>query len=133
MRRLTIGLFLSVWLFSGCASYEGRYSPDCMALAGSTVELANGRFEWDRFTDEVRLDDDGNAIDQFPDYPKRGTFRRDGQALIMNFESGAPAETMYLHSDQGQYFLLSSEQFESLGKDGKPERCALKLGGYQPN
>ena len=53
--------------FCGCVSSEGRYSPDCIAFAGDTIELADGRFEWDKFTDQVRMDDNGKVtIDNRP-------------------------------------------------------------------
>jgi hypothetical protein len=59
-------------LLSACVSHEGTYSPGCIAYVGSNITLSDGQFVWEKFTDEVVVNDDGEIVDQFPGYPLRG-------------------------------------------------------------
>lgn len=122
-----VGVLCGAALLTACAPYEGRYVPDCTAYAGSIVELQDSAFVIERFTDQVRIDDSGNRIDAYPDYPKHGTFRKEGRALYMESESGEPMPTMYLHRDGESYRLLTVQEQEAWERSGEFARCALTL------
>lgn len=119
---------LTILLLAGCASHEGKYSPNCVAYAGSTVSLDGETFVWDRFTDQVRVDDNGNIIDGFPDYPKRGSYRIDGQTVYMESDSGQSMDNMYLHQSDATYLLLTAEENMSWQQTGEYGDCVLTLG-----
>jgi hypothetical protein len=120
-------------LLVGCKSYEGIYSPACVAFAGSTIELSDGRFVWEKFTDSVVVDDAGKAVDQFPGYPMHGSYRIDERTVHMEADSGESIADMYLHRHDGRYFLLTAEQLEALESGGNLAECALALGGNTKN
>lgn len=132
MNPPVIATALIAALLFGCVSYEGTYSPDCIAYAGSNVELSGGQFVWEKFTDQVIVDHDGNVVNQFPGYPMRGTYRIDGQAVYMESATGESMENMYLHRRDDRYYLLTAGQFEALEKTGEHADCALMLRG-NPN
>ena len=113
---------------SGCVAHEGTYSPDCIAYAGSNISLSDGQFIWEKFTDEVVVDDDGEIVNQFPSYPMQGNYRIDGQTLYMESDDGESMEEMYLHRRENRQYLLTAEQFEAWEKTGKYADCALMLG-----
>ncbi len=131
MRR--IALLLAAFALAGCTDYEGSYLPGCIAFAGSKVTLADGRFTWEKFTDEVIIGDDGNVVDQFPDYPKHGSYRIDGETLYLEPDSGESLQNMHLvrHSDRA--YLLTAQQFGTWEKTGKHDKCALTRGGDAGN
>jgi len=114
-------------LLFGCAPHEGTYSPDCAAFEGSNIQLNDGRFVWEKFTDAIKVDDDGNVVNQFPGYPLRGTYRIAGETVHMQVESGAAIEPMYLHTDGARQYLLTAEQWQAQKATGKYSGCALLL------
>lgn len=120
-----IALFAA--LLSGCVSHDGTYSPGCIAYAGSKITLSNGEFVWEKFTDEVVVNDAGETVDRFPGYPLRGTYRIYGQRVLMESSDGEAMEDMYLHRQGDNAYLYTSEQFEHLKSSGEPAECALKL------
>lgn len=122
-------LFTLAALVSGCVSYEGTYSPDCIAFQGSNVQLRNGRFVWEKFTDQVLVDDQGNVINQFPGYPKQGSYRIEDQIVHLETDGGERMESMYLHERDNHFYLLTQAQFEAWENTGKEADCPLMLGG----
>ncbi len=112
-------------LLSACAPHAGRYVPDCTAFAGSVVSLDGSSFVWERFTDEVRVDESGNKIDPYPDYPKHGTYRKEGSALYLETNIGDPVATLYLHKDAESYRLLTVEEHNAWERSGEYARCVL--------
>ena len=116
-------------MVSGCVSHEGTYSPDCIAYAGSNISLSDGQFVWEKFTDEVIVDDDGEIVNQFPGYPMRGSYRIEGQTVYMESVAGESIEKMYLHRRDNRQYLLSAEQFEAWENTGMYADCALMLDG----
>ena len=118
-------------LLCACASIEGGYSPDCIAFAGNTIDLTRGRFEWDRFTDEVRVDDDGSVIDAFPDYPKQGRYRVDGDRVLMTSDAGEALAVLHVVRSADRTYLYTEDQYAAWRKDGSPARCPLVLGGFR--
>lgn len=119
-------------LLTGCANGpEGVFSPACIAHAGDRIEFGGehgkGRFEWDRFTDAVSVDRDGNRIDPFPDYPKTGSFEIDGEKVSLEADDGSTLAERYLLDYRGRTWLLSYEQNEAVLDGEAMPNCALVL------
>ena len=130
--RLVLTVLLAVSL-PGCAAHEGTYSPDCIAHEGSNVSISNGQFVWEKFTDSVVVDDAGNVVNQFPVYPKQGTYRIEGQTLYLEATSGEPMANMYLQQRNDRHYLLTAAQFEAWQETGADDACVLVLGGRRDN
>ena len=126
--RIILCTLTAILLF-GCVSHEGTYLPDCIAYAGSNIILDDGQFIWEKFTDSVVVDEDGEIVNQFPGYPMRGSYRIDGQTLYMKSAAGETMDKMYLHRRDSRQYLLTAEQFEAWETTGKHADCALMLDG----
>jgi hypothetical protein len=124
--RMTVTV-LSALSLSACASHTGRYAPACIAYSGSHVTLNGDSFLWERFTDQVRVDDEGNVLEPYPDFPKRGSYSIDGQTLVMRSEGGATMDNMYLHRANGGYLLLTADDQHRWEKTGQYADCVLTL------
>ena len=131
LRIITTALIVSVAF--GCATHEGTYSPGCIAYAGSTIRLGEGRFTWEKFTDEVAVDDDGAVINPFPGYPLHGSYRIGGQTIYMESDAGEVMDNLYLHELGRRYYLLTSKQRDAAEETGNFDECALILGGTTDN
>ena len=116
-------------LLAACVSHEGKYSPACVAYTGSNIELRSGQFVWEKFTDSVVVDDNGEIVNQFPGYPMQGRYRIDGQAVLMESAAGESLATMYLHQQDHRDYLLTAEQHEAWESGSTSAECALVLGG----
>ncbi len=116
-------------MLAGCVSHEGTYSPACIAYEGSKIRLNNGQFVWEKFTDSVVVDNNGQVVNQFPGYPMRGAYRIDGQTVYMDTAAGESVENMFLHRHDDHYYLLTAEQFAAWETTGEYAECALMLGG----
>jgi hypothetical protein len=116
-------------MLAACVSHEGTYSPDCIAYEGSNIELNDGRFVWEKFTDMVILDADGQVINQFPGFPMEGRYRVEGHTVRMASASGEPLANMYLHRIDGRQYLLTAGQSEAWEQTGQHANCPLVLGG----
>jgi hypothetical protein len=127
MKPHLIATALLAALLCGCASHEGTYSPGCIAYAGSTVTLSDGQFVWEKFTDEVVVDDDGEIVNQFPGYPLRGSYRIDGQSVYMHSDTGEPMRKMYLHRHDAHNYLLTADELAKWEKTGDYADCTLQL------
>ena len=127
--RLVVTALISILLF-GCKSYVGTYSPSCVAFSGNKISLNKGEFVWEKFTDMVVLDDDGNSINQFPGYPMQGIYRVEGQTVIMQSAAGEALHNMYLQKNNESLHLLTEDELKSLGKTGEYPYCSLVLGGF---
>ena len=126
LRNYATGIMLFV--FAGCASHQGEYAPDCMAFAGDTVSLAGDEFVWQRFTDQVKVDANGDVIDPYPDYPKRGRYSLEGDIVRLRTESGEDMDNLYLRRIDGSYRLLTAEQNGDWERTGRYDQCVLTLG-----
>lgn len=126
--RLLVSLFAAV--LPACATHDGTYAPDCIAYAGDRIKLQNGRFTWDKFTDQVRISDAGETVDPHPDYPVRGRYLLDGERMTFVPETDVDLPQRYLVERGHQYYLLTSEQFEALRDSGDLANCALILGEH---
>lgn len=131
LRNITTALIVS--LSFGCATHEGIYSPGCIAYAGSTISLSEGQFTWEKFTDEVSVDDDGAVTNPFPGYPLHGSYRIDGQTVYMESNAGEVLDNLYLREYSRRYYLLTSKQRDAAEESGNFDECALTLGGTSDN
>jgi hypothetical protein len=120
-------------LFAACASHDGLYSPSCAAYAGNNIELSGGHFTWEKFTDSVVIDDNGEVVNQFPGYPLVGNYRIDGESVFLESSSGEPVATMHLYQHEDRSYLLTTEQRQDWESTGKLAECALALGGNRNN
>lgn len=124
MKRLR-GAACLLSLLAGCASVDGTYSPDCIAYAGNRITLQNGRFVWDKFTDQVLVNDAGEVVDMYPEYPLRGRYRIEGDAVHFESYTGEPLPVMHLQREDAKTYLLTDKQRDSWHTD-RP-RCPLAL------
>ena len=56
---------IAVMFLSSCSSIDGRYRPACIAYEGDEIEFSESRFIWRRFTDELKVDENGELIEPF--------------------------------------------------------------------
>ena len=127
MKPTLITILLAIAALAGCVSHDGTYEPSCVAFAGDQITLADGSFVWEKFTDEVVINDSGEVVERFPGYPLRGSYRINGQIVRMTQGDGTAMENMYLHRHEGQRYLYTAEQFEQWQATGKTAECALVL------
>ncbi|HSM30164.1 MAG TPA: hypothetical protein VK854_05635 [Woeseiaceae bacterium] len=121
------------WLacVAGCATNDGvvgTYAPSCVAFEGNTIELADSRFTWDKFTDEVTVDDAGNTVDPFPGFPVRGTYTVEGDVVRLVTDVGELAAELHFVRRPGQVYLLTDAEFDAWRNSGTVPKCALLLG-----
>ena len=124
------------WVFAaaivaGCATnadIAGTYVPSCIAYEGNTIELSDGTFTWDKFTDEVTVDDEGNTVDPFPGFPVRGTYVVEDDVARLTTDVGALAAELHLVHRPGQVYLLTAAEFDAWQREGAVPDCALLLG-----
>jgi len=110
-----------------CKSYEGVYLPDCIAYEGDKIQFADGRYQWERFTDAIVIGDDGEPVDSFPGFPREGTYRVDGENVYMTADNATQIEHMYLHEINGRHYLLTEDQDYARHSGGELDKCLLVL------
>lgn len=123
-------LLCSLAVAAGCATeanLAGTYTPSCIAFEGNTIELSDSRFTWDKFTDEVSVDDAGNKIDPFPGFPVRGTYVIEDDVVRLTTDVGELAGEMHLVRRPGQVYLLTGDEFEAWERENTVPACALLL------
>jgi hypothetical protein len=116
---------------AACATNDnvaGTYAPSCVAFEGDTIELADDRFTWDKFTDEVSVDKAGNEVDPFPGFPVRGTYTVEDDVVSLVTNVGELAAELYLVHRPGQVYLLTKAEFDAWQSSGTVPDCALLLG-----
>ena len=131
MNTKALILLASLGVCTGCTTgpdVSGTYSPSCVAFEGNTIELSDSRFTWDKFTDEVTVDDAGNAVDPFPGFPVRGTYTIEADVVSLTTDVGELAAELHLVRRPGQVYLLTVREFEAWQQDGAVPNCALLLG-----
>lgn len=130
MKLNELALCFSLTIVAGCATdtnIAGTYQPSCVAFEGNTIILAEEKFTWDKFTDEIRVDDSGNEIDPFPGFPVRGTYTVDEDVLHLTTDIGELAAKLHLVRRPGQVYLLTADEFEAWQENGEVPKCALLL------
>jgi len=118
-------LLVAILAIAGCRDFEGDYAPGCQAYAGSRIQLADGNYVWERFTDARRVDAEGNVIDPYPGYPKRGRYERSGPAFRLLDADGETLATYHLHESDSGLLLLTAEQQAAWEADGSYPDCPL--------
>lgn len=111
---------------AGCASHQGLYEPACMAFAGETIELRDDEFRWQRFTDEVGVDDNGNLIDPFPGFPKSGGYTVSNATVQLHPSDDSDSVTRHLHKQHDGVYLLTPEQHAAVVGGADMPDCALR-------
>ena len=120
-------------LLSACSSLEGVFEPACIAYEGDRVRLTDGRFEWQKFTDQRSIDEHGNVIDPFPGYPKHGSFAVSDSRVTFVPDDDSRIDDRYLLEHRNRVYLLTWEQSEAfLNGEGMPV-CALRLAAERAN
>lgn len=125
MNRFVAVAILAACGLAGCKAVDGSYYPDCIAFAGDNLELQNGRFSWDKFTDQVRADDQGRPVDPFPEYPRYGSYKLDGDTLTLRFDVDGPDETFHIADRNGRIVLLRTAEYSEWQDSGNYPQCVL--------
>jgi hypothetical protein len=131
MNAKALFLLAFVSLCAGCATdngFAGTYAPSCVAYEGDTIVLSGNEFTWDKFTDEVSVDDAGNKVDPFPGFPVRGTYTVEDDVVRLTTHVGELAAELHLVRRPGQVYLLTDGEFEAWQQAGAVPNCALLLG-----
>jgi hypothetical protein len=106
------------------------YAPDCIAYAGDRIELDDGRFAWDKFTDQVEIDEEGQRVDRYPDFPVRGRYLVDDGRVTFIAETDVRLPQLYLARRGRQHYLLTTAQYATWQETGDFANCALILGRH---
>ena len=114
-------------ILSGCTSYEGLYAPACVAYAGSEIRLDDGRYVWTRFTDQVVVDENGNEVDPFPGFPRRGQYKKQDYQITLLGADGEPVHTLFLFRFDGDMYLYTAEETDEFESTGERPSCPLNL------
>lgn len=121
-------LLFAATLLSACSDeIDGTFEPACIAHAGDRIVLAEGRFEWHKFTDEVHVDDNGERIDPFPGYPKSGRFELGPyEQIVFQADDGSSVDDRYPMEYRDHVYLLDYEQNEAVLDGESMPNCALR-------
>ncbi|MBT8082392.1 MAG: hypothetical protein KJP08_00250 [Gammaproteobacteria bacterium] len=125
MMQRTAILLVAI-LCAACAEFSGVFEPDCMAMEGDRFVFAGGTFEWHKFTDERRIDADGNLIDPFPGYPLTGTVVLRGSTVELTTAAGDRLDDYFLLERGGSRYLLTREQHAAVTAGGDLPACVLR-------
>ena len=120
-------LIVLALLFSACANHEGMYELACIAYQGDKIELRDGRFTWQRYTDERTVDKAGNVVDPFPGFPKTGSYRVAAGRLELVTDDNARLDDWFIVEYAGQRYLLNAEQHKAFLEGGELPKCALEF------
>ena len=95
-------------------------------MEGDRFVFAGGKFEWHKFTDERRLDADGNLVDPFPGYPLTGTVVLRGSTVELTTAAGDRLDDHFLLERDDDHYLLTREQYAAVTAGGDLPICALR-------
>ena len=121
--RLATALTLPL-LIAGCATIDGTYVPSCDAFAGPEIRLADNRFIWRKFTDQVEVDESGNKVDPHPGFPREGGYEANGTSVTLTSDDGI-AETFSIVQAGRAFYLLTAAENAEFESSGAIPRCAL--------
>ena len=127
MTKTTV-ILLAAMLCAACDDFTGVFEPDCMAMEGDRFVFAGSTFEWHKFTDERRLDADGNVVDPFPGYPLTGTFALRGSTVELTTAGGDRLDDRFLFERGDSLYLLTREQHAAVTAGGDLPMCVLRRG-----
>ena len=126
MRAQITVCLLTVTLLTGCKAIDGTYYPGCTAFEGDKLVLSAGDFVWDRFTDQVSVDADGNVVDPFPDYPRMGSYEISAQVLRLTLQDDS-VQTFHIHKHENVTMLLNAADQAAWETSGQYGGCVLTL------
>ena len=129
MRLRSSILAAIIVIISGCKSIEGTYLPACIAFEGNKVTLSEGEYRWEKFTDQVVVDDDGNVVNQFPGYPQQGTYVVNDRTVRLTAAGTHTVTTLHLHSDANRVMLLTAEEYDRWRQNERIDACVLTRSG----
>ncbi len=110
---------------TGGPSIDGSYYPGCPSFAGNTIRLEAGSYVWEKFTDMVAVGPDGQIVNQFPGFPKRGRYRVEGDTLHLESEDADVLNTFYIREKNGNYVLLTAAELTEAQTSGGYGNCVL--------
>ncbi len=122
-------LILLTLLIAACANHEGLYEPACIAYEGDRIELKDGRFEWQRFTDERTVDEAGKVLNPFPGFPRLGTYREKAGRLTLVTDKDVRLDDWFVVVRGEQHYLLTTRQHNAFLESGELPDCVLRLTG----
>lgn len=122
-----ITLLVPALLMSACANHEGLYEPACIAYQGDRIELQDGRFTWQRYTDERTVDEAGNVVEPFPGFPKTGAYRVSSDKLELVTDDNVRLDNWFVVEHAGQRYLLNAEQHNAFREGGELPKCVLRF------
>lgn len=114
-------------VLAGCKQLDGTYYPGCAAFEGDKLVLREGRVTWDRFTDQVIVDVDGNPMDPFPDFPKNGRYEVDGDLLHLAFPAENVTKSLHIRRPDERVLLLDAKDLADWESTGRHNDCVLTL------
>lgn len=120
-------LFVFVLFIAACANHDGIYEPACIAYEGDRIELQDGRFVWDRFTDERKVDAEGNVVPPFPGFPKSGSYRISAGRLELTTDDEVRLDDWFIVERSGKSYLLNGKQHNAFVNSGTLTDCALEF------
>lgn len=120
-------MFVLTLLLSACANHEGMYEPACIAFQGDKIELQDGRFTWQRYTDERTVDEAGNVVEPFPGFPKTGSYHVSAGRLELVTDDNVRLDDWFVVEHAGQRYLLDAEQHNVFLEGGKLPKCVLQF------
>jgi hypothetical protein len=120
-------LLVLALLLSACANHEGIYEPACIAYQGDKIELQDGRFTWQRYTDERTVDEAGNVVEPFPEFPKTGSYRVSAGKLELVTDDNVAMDDWFVVEHAGQRYLLDAGQHNAFLEGGELPKCALRF------
>lgn len=120
-------LIVLAMLFSACANHEGMYEPACIAYQGDEIELQDGRFIWQRYTDERTVDEAGNVVEPFPGFPKSGSYRVSAGRLELVTDDNVRLDNWFIVEHAGKRYLLDAQQHNAFFEGGDLPKCALEF------
>jgi hypothetical protein len=122
-------------LLAGCPteSFEGEFAPSCIALAGDTIVLNNGFFVWDKYTDAIQVDPEGNIVNPFPGFPINGTYTATDDQIVFSAESGQAPEQRFWIREGSTVYLLTRGQVGEWRSTGVLPACPLILKNESAN
>ena len=126
MSNLRLVTVIAALFLCGCSSIEGIYAPACVAYEGDEIELVDGNFTWRRFTDQRHVDENGEAVDPFPNYPKNGSYEYRDPMLVLSPHEGAANSGFFPLKKAGVVYLLTEAENQRYELDGEIAECALR-------
>jgi len=127
MRIQLTACLLALVVLAGCKQIDGTYYPGCAAFEGDKIVLREGTVVWDRFTDQIIVDVDGNPMEPFPEFPKTGSYEVDGDLLHLAFPEEDVVKTLHIRRSDEWVLLLNAKDLAEWERTGRYNACVLTL------